>query len=131
MTKKDTLRIGGKLMNSTFKNIGFRIKTLRERSSFSQSNIAKYLKVDQSFISKIESGERSLSTDMLDKLTALFGVDLTAFEDSCISLDKNLTFAFRASEIADQDLEAISAINQIALNCNFMTTLLEIEAKNG
>jgi len=131
MTKKDTLRIGGKLMNSTFKNIGFRIKALRERSSFSQSNIAKYLKVDQSFISKIESGERSLSTDMLDKLTALFGVDLTAFEDSCISLDKNLTFAFRTSEIADQDLEAISAINQIALNCNFMTTLLEIEAKNG
>jgi len=118
-------------MNSTFKNIGFRIKALRERSSFSQSNIAKYLKVDQSFISKIESGERSLSTDMLDKLTALFGVDLTAFEDSCISLDKNLTFAFRTSEIADQDLEAISAINQIALNCNFMTTLLEIEAKNG
>ena len=68
---------------------------------------------------------------MLEKLAALFGVDLTAFEDSCISLDKNLTFAFRASEINDQDLEVISAINQIALNCNFMTTLLENEIKNG
>lgn len=118
-------------MNSTFKNIGLRIKALREKSGFSQSNIANYLKVDQSFISKIESGERSITIDMLEKLAALLGVELTVFEDSTNNLEQNLSFAFRASEIDEQDMEVISAINQIALNCKFMTTLLTKEEKIG
>ena len=118
-------------MNISFNNIGFRIKSLRESTGFSQSNLATYLNVDQSFISKIESGERTLPSDMLEKIAALFGVNISIFEDSCINLDKNLTFAFRASEINEQDLEVISTINQIALNCNFMISLLESDEKNG
>ena len=35
-----------------------------------------------------------------------------------------IVFALRASEINENDLEAISAINRIALNLNFMTQLL-------
>ena len=48
--------------------IGKRIKDLRKRAGFSQGVIAKYLKVDQSLISKIEKGEREVSTDMIKKL---------------------------------------------------------------
>lgn len=44
--------------------IGNNIKILRDNMGFSQSTIARFLNVDQSLISKVEKGERSLSTDM-------------------------------------------------------------------
>ena len=112
-------------MSSTLVNVGAKIKALRENSGFTQSNIAKYLKVDQSLISKVETGERALAIDMLEKLAILFGVNLTVFDDSFDGQIKPLTLALRASEVNEDDLDAISAINRIALNSNFMTQLLE------
>lgn len=67
--------------------------------------------------------------DMLDKLSALFGVPISMFEDA-ESTVKPFAFALRASEITEEDLEAVSAINRIALNCNFMTQLLEGDHAN-
>jgi len=113
-------------MSSSLVNIGATLKALRERSGFTQSNIAKYLKVDQSLISKFETGERALTADMLEKLAVLFGVNLTAF-DNAVDHVRPLTFALRASEINEEDLDAISAINRIALNCNFMARRLRMD----
>ena len=45
--------------------IGNNIKKLRDSMGFNQSTIACFLNVDQSLISKIEKGERSISVDML------------------------------------------------------------------
>lgn len=117
-------------MSSSLVNIGTTLKSLRERSGFTQSNIAKYLKVDQSLISKFETGERALTADMLEKLAVLFGVNLSAFDDA-VDQGKPLIIALRASEINEEDLDAISAINRIALNCNFMTKLLEGDQTHG
>ena len=114
-------------MSSSLVNIGDKLKSLRESSGFTQSNIAKYLKVDQSLISKYETGERVLTASMLEKLAVLFGVNMTAFNQDKADQVKPVFFALRASEINEEDLEAISAINRIVLNCNFMTQLLEGE----
>ncbi|MBS4031643.1 MAG: helix-turn-helix transcriptional regulator [Clostridiales bacterium] len=110
-------------MSSAIINIGENIKALREQSGFTQSNIAKYLQVDQSLISKIENGERVITSDMLDKLSTLFGITTESFNSESIPT-KRVSFALRASEISEGDLETISAINRIALNVNFMTKLL-------
>ncbi|MDD4402881.1 MAG: helix-turn-helix transcriptional regulator [Desulfitobacteriaceae bacterium] len=117
-------------MNNSIEIIGARIKSMRENSGFTQSNVANYLKVDQSLVSMVEKGKRALTSDMLDKLAALFGVQISAFEELDTRV-KPLSFALRASEIGDGDLEAISAINRIALNCNFITQLLEGKRANG
>ena len=110
-------------MNNTISRIGENIKALREQSGFTQSNLAQYLKVDQSLISKIEKNERPITSDMLDKLSALFGVTIDSFNADLIPTNR-ISFALRASEINEEDLETISAINRIALNSNFMTRLL-------
>lgn len=105
------------------KIIGERIKEFRKCSGFSQANIAAYLNVDQSLISKAETGERNLSVDMLEKLAFLFGVDYTAFENEAETASP-LSFALRAQELTAADMEAIGAINRIALNSEFMARLL-------
>lgn len=110
-------------MNNTIARIGGNIKALREQSGFTQSNLAQYLKVDQSLISKIEKNERPITSDMLDKLSALFGVTTDSFNGESIPTNR-ISFALRACEINEDDLETISAINRIALNSNFMTRLL-------
>lgn len=116
-------------MENRAEHLGQRIKILREHSGFTQSNIAKYLQVDQSLISMAEKGRRALTSDMLDKLAVLFGVQLSAFEEDADVWP--LSFALRASEIDETDMETISSINRIALNCDFMTRLLEGGASNG
>ncbi len=114
---------GGAIMSSTINKIGENIKALREQSGFTQSNIARYLQVDQSLISKIEKNERPITSDMLEKLSALFGVATESFNGELVPANRILS-ALRASEINEDDLEAISAINRIAMNSNFMTRLL-------
>ena len=104
--------------------IGNNIKTLRDGMGFNQSNIARFLNVDQSLISKVEKGERILSADILEKLASLFGVSVDAIEDSTIETP-SMSFAFKARDLSAEDLEAISSINRIALNSEYMDNLLK------
>jgi transcriptional regulator with XRE-family HTH domain len=117
-------------MNNVAENIGCKLKTLREHCGFTQSNIAGYLKVDQSLISMAENGKRALTSDMLEKLAALYGVQLSAFQEAGMETTP-LSFALRASEITEEDLETIGSINRIALNCSFITKLLEAGYADG
>ncbi len=105
-------------------DFGTRFKTIREQSGFTQKNVSDFLDVDQSLISKVEKGERSLTADMISKVSSLFGIPVTAFDtqdDYCAKTK----CAFRASDLSAEDLKTISVINKIALNANFMTRLLE------
>ena len=64
-----------------FELIGKRFNELREKSGFTQSQIAEYLSVDQSYISKCEKNERQFSTDVLEKAAELFGCTMNYFLD--------------------------------------------------
>lgn len=110
-------------MNNLTNPIGETIKSLRDQSGFTQMNLAKYLKVDQSLISKIEKNERVITSDMLDRLSTLFGITPEVLCAGNLA-DKRITVALRASEINENDMEMISDINGIALNLNFMTKIL-------
>lgn len=108
--------------------VGENIRHLRELARFTQDNLASFLDVDQSLISKIEKGERCLSSDMLEKIATLFGVSPEQIENES-TIDPRLSFSFRGNELTASEMKAISAINKIALNSEFMRALLE-DAKN-
>ena len=107
------------------KVVGENIRKLRERAGFTQSNLAQFMHVDQSMVSKIESGDRSLSVSMLEKLATLFGVTVEQLESQADTVSPEFSFAFRGSDLSVDEMEAISAVNRIALNTAFMEKLLK------
>lgn len=111
-----------------FNLVGEKFKTLRQESGLNQAQIADYLKVDQSYISRYEKNERQFSVDLLEKLASLFGCSIEYFTSDEKSLYTPLPFALRATCIASEDLESIAAINKIALNLRSMENLLRENA---
>ena len=110
-----------------FELVGNRFSELRNRSGFTQSIVAEYLDVDQSYISKCEKGERQFSVDILEKAGELFGCTLDYFVNESSEFEE-MPIAFRAKSVTAEDLKTIAAINKIALNLRFMECLL---AKEG
>ena len=106
------------------KVVGENIRRLREKAGFTQGSLARFMQVDQSTVSKIESGDRSLSVGMLEKLAALFGVTAEQM-DSEGAVIPEFSFAFRGSDLSAEEMEAIAAVNRIALNAVFMDNLLK------
>lgn len=106
-----------------------KLKMLREKAGLRQEQIANYLGVTQTFISKVETGERNLTVDQLESVVNLYGYSLAAFAD--MEQDPHpIQFAFRAQNISQEDLRAIADIGKIAINSRFMAELLE-ESNDG
>lgn len=101
-----------------------KLKLMREQSGLRQGQIAAYLGVTQTFISKVETGERNLTVDQLEKLVNLYGYSLSAFVSAETDV-KPIRFAYRAQEVSQDDLEVIADIGRIAINSQFMTEILE------
>ena len=107
------------------KVVGENIRRLRKKAGFTQGSLARFMQVDQSLISKIEKGDRGLSANMLEKLATLFGVTIEQMESRLDVVISEFSFAFRGSELSMLEMEAISSINRIALNSEFMRILLK------
>lgn len=101
-----------------------RLKIMREQAGLRQGQIAAYLGVTQTFISKVETGERNLTVDQLESIANLYGYSLAAFSNSEQEVQP-LQFAFRAQEVSPEDLHVIAAIGRIAINSRFMNKMLE------
>lgn len=104
-------------------SIGQKVKGMREKAGLNQGQIAQFLGVDQSNISKCEKGERQFQVDHLERLGSLFGVSLGDLMNEEL-LVTPLQIAFRADGMQVEDLNAIADIQKIALNLDQMRTLL-------
>lgn len=108
-------------------NLAIRFKKIREKSGFTQAQLAAFLEVDQSFISKFEKGDRKISIELLEKVCTLFGCDLEYLSgEGDIDTYERISVAFRSTNLQVDDLEAIAAVNKIALNMRFINSLLEV-----
>ncbi len=106
--------------------IGKRFSEMRKKCGFKQSQVAGYLQVNQSYISKCEKNERKFSIDILQKAANLFGCPIDYFTNE----ESNyfpLHTALRADSVEVEDLETIAAVNKIALNLRYMESLLKGE----
>lgn len=110
-------------MTTELECLGVKIKQLRENANLTQKQIADFLAVDQSLISKFEKGERSVSADLLNQLSSLFCCPISALV-SDESIRSTWTIAFRTTVIGNEDLNALSVINKIALNQFKMDSLV-------
>lgn len=105
-------------------NINEKIKRLREQNNISQLSMAEYLKVHQSYISKIESSERNLNIELLNKIANLFVCNLYDLIDDKKDV-RPMIMPYRKSAYSVSDLENISNANKIILNLNEMIKLSE------
>ena len=108
-------------MEAATKNL--RLKQLRKESKITQEQLAKYLNAEQSMITKLENGTRSLNVSMIEKICNLFGCSdayLMGEDDAYIPLN----FAFRSNGIQTEDLEGIAVINRIAMNIRYMNEMM-------
>ena len=55
---------------------GSRIRQLRVKAGLTQEKAANALNIDQSFYTRVESGKKGCSVDLLIQMSALFGVSL-------------------------------------------------------
>jgi len=114
---------GGFIMVSNEK-LSQRIKSLRKESKLTQEQMASYLDVDQSLVTKLENGTRNLNVDLIEKICNLFGCTdeyLLGESDEFIPLN----FAFRSNNIQAEDLKSIAMINKIAMNLRFMDEMIK------
>ncbi|MCR5129597.1 MAG: helix-turn-helix domain-containing protein [Lachnospiraceae bacterium] len=95
--------------------LGQNIKQAREFSKLTQTDLACFLDVDQSLISKIEKGERAISADALEQLASLlcFSVKDLIQADSIVPKGK---VAFRTDGLTFDDNCILAKVNKIILN---------------
>ena len=116
--------INGGLIMANNEKINQRIKLLRKESKLTQEQMASYLNVDQSLVTKIENGTRTLNVDLIEKSCNLFGCTEEYLLGKCDEYIP-LNFAFRANNIEAEDLQSIAMINKIVMNLRFMDDILK------
>jgi transcriptional regulator with XRE-family HTH domain len=105
---------------------GMKFKALREKCGLTQRQLAEYLNVDQSYISKCEKNERQFSIEILEKAASLFGCTLEHFTNDETEYSP-AAIALRAKAVTAKDMETIATMNKIALNLRYMEGLLKGE----
>ena len=100
-----------------------KLKAMREKAGLRQGQIADFLGVTQTFISKVEAGERNLTVDQLESILSLYGYSLAAFAESEQDVHP-IKFAFRAQDVSQDDLRAIADIGKIVVNSRIMAKML-------
>lgn len=110
------------VMTINMNSIGKRLKELRKSSGLTQTQIAEYLGVDQSLVTRFENGERAMTTSIIERLANLYccPVNFILSGEEC---GTSMKFAFRTVSTNAQDLESLAAIHKIALNQMMMDHL--------
>lgn len=108
-------------MNAQHETVGQNIRQFRERLGFTQSTVADYLGIAREQVSYYETGARPVSTDHLQKLADLFGIDAYDLLDpDSFQRQLNVNLAFRADQFTADDLTSIAAFKRIVKNYHKM-----------
>ena len=108
--------------------IGKNIFYFRTSLGMSQEEVSSFLNVERSTISKYETGEREIPLPVLEKLSDLFGVEISGLlEENNEKSQVNQALAFRKDSISREDLESIAGFQKIVKKYLEMKKILENE----
>ena len=93
---------------------------------YTQEQLAVYLDVDRTLISKWKNGSRVMNAEQLEKLCDLMGYSL--FDLLVGSPIKKINVKFRGN-LENSDLVEIAKINKIAKNIEYMERILNENSK--
>lgn len=102
-------------------NIGQNLKKLRTENGYSQRQLAEYLEIDQSNLSKIENNKRNLNLTLLDKICYLYNCTHEYILGESDEYEKQ-EIMFKVGN--DMDLSVIAKVNQLSFH---LKTLREFE----
>lgn len=98
-------------------SIGTKLRRLRTANHFTQDAVARYLEISPSMYQAIEAGERVAQLKHLEKLSALFGFELSDLNsDDADVLENMLVCAFRVDGLTCDDLRQVASFKEIVLN---------------
>ena len=100
-------------MNYDMKRSGAYIQNLRIQNGYSQNELAKAMNISQSFLSRIEAGQKGCSVDMFIQLSEFFHVSLDALilgmePDMALETERRAHMKADITEVIDR-LEQVKA----------------------
>lgn len=101
------------------KHIGSNIRLLREARGFTQDQVSQHLNISRVQLSYYENFKRKEvpSLKILNKLSDLFCVELSMLLEKDIDFAKiNASFAFRSSEMNNEDINMVSVFHELVKN---------------
>ena len=90
--------------------IGENLYKLRRKNGYTQEQVANYLGIAQSNLSKIENGERNFNITLLDKLCLLYNCS-PEYLMGKTDIHEKSSIAFRSDEKVD--LNVVAKMNEI------------------
>jgi transcriptional regulator with XRE-family HTH domain len=109
--------------------LGRRLARARNAAGFTQAQVGEYLKVPREWISYVENGRRQIDISALQRLSDLYGINVSQFfeDPTNPNFDPSISAvaAFRATDISERDLATVSWVKRFAMNLNDLNRLLE------
>ena len=106
------------------KNVGARMKNLRETMNLTPQSVSSYLNIPSQDLLDMEEGNKNITLSILNKLCSLFGCSESYLLCRSDEFDPAV-FALRNSEIKADDLEGIARMNKIYMNLKYINSKLD------
>lgn len=103
-------------------SLGTIIRDRRKKMGLSQADVAGYLSIDQSYLSKMEKGERPFGISILEQLSELFCLPLESLLNPAEAAPSAI-LSYRTDSCSGEDIEQIAKINRLVLNLQQMEGL--------
>ncbi len=98
-------------------NTSRNLQTIRKKLGFSEEQVSGYLGVSRTVLRKYESNTDSIPFDVFEKLSNLYGVDMSVFfEENIDDFQQALVCAFRTEGITTEDMHTIAKFKSIVAN---------------
>ena len=106
------------------KNVGARMKTLRENMNLTPQAVSSYLDVPCKDLFDMEDGNKNITLSILNKLCSLFGCSESYLLVRSSEFDYE-KLALINTKIEADDLEGISSMNRIYMNMKYITSKMD------